>query len=112
MNIILNILIYSIAIFVTASILPGITISSYFAAIVAAVVLGIINSVLKPLMIILTLPVSILTLGLFVLVINGLLVLLASAIVPGFHVNGFWWAIAFSLVLSIISSLMNSVFKQ
>lgn len=111
MNILINVLIYAIAIFATANILPGIQITNFLTAIIVAVVLGAINSVLKPIMVVLTLPVTILTLGLFVLVINGTLVLMASAIIPGFHVDGFWWAVAFSLVLSIINSLTNSIFK-
>ena len=111
MEILLSWLISALAIIVTAYLLPGVRIEGFLTALVTAVVLGIINSILKPILLFLTLPINILTLGLLTFVINALLVLLASQIVPGFIVDGFWWALAFSVVLSIINTLLGNLFK-
>lgn len=108
-SILLNIIISSVAIFVTAHILPGVKIDSFGTAVVVAVVLGLINAFIRPLLLIITLPINILTLGLFTLVIIALLVMLTSYLVPGFHVNGFWWAMAFGIVLAIINSFLFSL---
>jgi putative membrane protein len=96
-------LIRAVAIVITAYLLPGVRLSGFFAALVTALVLGLINTFIKPLLLLLTLPLNILTLGLLTFVINALLILLTSAIVPGFVVTGFGWALLFSLVLSIIN---------
>lgn len=111
MEILINILVSAIAVFVTAQILPGIHLTNFGTALVVAIVLGFINAFIRPLIFLLTLPINILTLGLFTFVIIGCLVLLVSAIVPGFTVNGFWWAVAFSLVLTLINSFL-SVFQR
>jgi putative membrane protein len=105
----LSLIISTIAVFVTAQILPGIHVDGFGTALVVAVVLGIINTFIRPLVFLLTLPINILTLGLFTFVIIGCLVLLVSAIVPGFKVDGFWWAVAFALVLAIINGFLNSL---
>jgi putative membrane protein len=105
----MKILINTVAIAITAYILPGVVVSNVLVALVVAVVLGVINMILKPVLVILTLPINILTLGLFTFVINGLLVLLASSIIPGFHVDGFWTAVLFSIVTSIISGFLDAV---
>jgi len=76
---------------------------NFLSAIIAAVVLGLINAFLRPILVILTLPVNILTLGLFTLIINGALVMLAAAIVPGFVIGGFWQAVLFAIVLSLVN---------
>lgn len=111
MEILISWLVSALAILVTAYVLPGVHIASIFTALVTAVVLGIINSILKPILLLLTLPINILTLGLLTFIINALLVLLAAQIVPGFHVDGFWWALAFSIVLSIINSFLGNLSK-
>jgi putative membrane protein len=98
---------YSLAIAITAYILPGIMVESVAAVLVTALVLGLINAVFRPILVILTLPVTILTLGLFMFVINAALILLTAAIVPGFEVAGFWWAVLFSVIVSIINSILN-----
>ncbi len=108
MNIIINILISALAVFVTAKILPGVSIENFGSALVAAIVLGIVNGFLRPLLLLLTLPINVLTLGLFTFVIMGGLVLLVDAIVPGFSVKNFWWALAFALVLSLINSFLGA----
>lgn len=96
----------ALAIVVTGYLLPGVQISSFLAALVTAVVLGVINAILRPILIILTLPLNILTLGLFTLVINAIIILIASELVPGFKVSGFWWALIFSVILSIINGFL------
>lgn len=106
---ILNIVLSTIAVFATAHILPGTRVDGWGTALVVAVVLAIVNALLRPLLLILTLPLNVLTLGLFTFVIIGGLVMLVSAIVPGFHVEGFWWAIAFALVLAIINGFLTSL---
>ena len=105
----MKIFINTAAIAITAYILPGVTVENIFVALVVAVILGIINMVLRPLLLILTLPVNILTLGLFTFIINGALVMLASSLIPGFHVEGFMVAIFFSIITSIISGFLDAV---
>lgn len=109
LSILLSLLISSVAVFVTAKILPGVHVDNFGTAIATAVILGLINTFIRPILLLLTLPINILTLGLFTLVIIALLVMLVSAIVPGFTVDGFWWALAFGLVLWIINSFLNSL---
>ncbi len=103
MQILIQWLLSALAIMVAAYLLPGVKIDGFFPAMVAAVVIGLINAFIKPILIILTLPINILTLGLFTLIINAFLVMLASALVPGFHVTGFGWAILFSIVLFFVN---------
>lgn len=91
-----------------AYLLPGVHIAGFTTALVAALVLGIINAVLKPILVFLTLPINILTLGLFTLVINALLIMLATFIVPGFVVDGFGWALLFSILLSVINAFLHA----
>jgi len=107
MNILINWLVMAIAVIVSAYILPGVTLSGFGAALLVALVLGLLNIFIKPLLLILTLPINILTLGLFTLVINAAIILMASAIVPGFKVAGFWYAMLFGIVLSIVLYLIN-----
>lgn len=109
LQIILTLIISTIAVFVTGKILPGIHVADFSTALVAAVVLAVVNTLIRPLIFILTLPINILTLGLFTFVIMGGLVLLVSAVVPGFQVDGFWWAVAFALVFAIINGFLNAL---
>lgn len=106
----INLLLSGIAVIITAYLLPGVHVQNFITALVVAVVLGIITAILKPILLLLTLPINILTLGLFTFVINGVVILLVTAIVPGFHVDGFLWAILFSLVLSLVNWAI-SLFK-
>lgn len=112
MGLLIRWIVSAIAIILTAYLLPGIHISSLGAALVTAVILGIVNAILKPLLVLFTLPLTILTLGLFTFVINALMILLVSAIVPGFKVDGFWWALLFSIVMSLINSVLLKVTAQ
>lgn len=101
MRFLINWFLYALAIGVAAYILPGVRLDGLFEAFVTAAILGLVNGILRPVLFIFTLPLTILTLGLFTFVLNALMVLLAAAIVPGFNVAGFWWAVLFSLVLSV-----------
>jgi putative membrane protein len=107
-----SLVVSTLAVLITAYLLPGVKVDGFLTAIVVAVVLGIVNMFIKPILLLLTFPLTILSLGLFYFVINALMVLLVSAIVPGFKVSGFFWALIFSLVLSIVSSFLNSLAKQ
>lgn len=109
MNVLLRLLVSSLAAFAAAKLLPGIHIDSYWSAVLLAIVLGILNVVLKPLLIIFTLPITVITLGLFLFVINALIILLASRVIGGFHVEGFWWALLFSIVLSVFTSILTKL---
>lgn len=106
MSMLMNLLLATLSVFITAYVLPGVKLEGWTAALILAVVLGIINTVIRPVLIVLTLPINIMTLGLFTLVIMAVCVLLASAIVPGFHVDGFFWAMAFSIVLFVVKKFL------
>jgi putative membrane protein len=112
MKILFNWIIMAIAIIITAYILPGVTVSGFIPAFFVAVVLSLVNVSIKPLLLILTLPINILTLGLFTFAINAFLIMLVSYIVPGFKVDGFWWAMLFSIVLAVILFLINRIKKD
>lgn len=109
MMLVISLLANAIAVFVAASILPGVTVDSFFTSLIVAVFLGIVNTFLKPVLHLIALPITILTLGLFALVINALLVLLVARIVPGFQVDGFLTAILFSVVLSIVGFFLGQL---
>ena len=104
MNIVLRIIISAIVAFALSYILSGVHIQSFVTALILAIVLGLLNLFVKPILIILTLPITIFTFGLFLFVINALIILLAAKFVNGFRVDGFWWALLFSLLLSVLTS--------
>jgi putative membrane protein len=110
MTFLLKWLISTLAVIIAAYLLPGVSVRSFWTALLVALVLGIVNAIIRPIFVILTLPLTVVTLGLFLFVINALLILLTSAVVPGFEVRGFWWALLFSLVLSIISWALHRIF--
>lgn len=97
----------AVAIAIAAYILPGITVSGVVAVILLALVLGIINTFIKPVLKVLTLPLTIMTLGLFSLVLNTLLIMLAAAIVPGVDIANFWWALLFGILISLITAVLE-----
>jgi putative membrane protein len=109
MQLLIRLIITTIAVLVTDLILPGVHADDFVTGLLVAVVLGLLNTFLKPLLILLTLPVTVVTLGLFLLVINAGIVLLASRIVPGFVVESFWWALGFSIVLSIVQGFLQAL---
>lgn len=112
MNIIVNWLISAMVIFVVAYLLPGVHMESFVTALAVAVVLGVMNVIIKPILFVLTLPVTVLTLGLFTFVINAFLIVVTDAIVPGFKVDGFWWALLYSVLISIVTAVLRQYEKQ
>lgn len=108
-----KILLTALAVIVLSSFLPGIDVgSNYLTAVVVAVVISLLNMFVRPLLIFLTLPATVVTLGLFLLVINAIIIIIAGKIVDGFHVSGFWTALIFSILLSIFRSYLFSFFKD
>ncbi len=112
MNFILRLLLTALAVVILAKLLPGVSVDSYWTAIIVAIVLAILNLIVKPILVLFTLPVTILTLGLFLLVINAIIIFIADGFVSGFDVDGWLIAIIFSLLLSIIQSILFSVLKS
>lgn len=110
MSFIANLLISALAVYLTAWLLPGISVKSYWAAIGVAFVIGLLNVLLKPFLTLLTIPVTVVTLGLFLLVIDAVIILLAGKLLDGFQVNGFWWALLFSIIVSVVTNLLYRVF--
>lgn len=104
-----KILVTALAALIVSYLLPGVSIDSGTSAILLAVVLALLNSFIKPILIILTIPITVLTLGLFLLVINMLIIRLSSEIVAGFHVAGWWAALWFSILLSLVTYLIESL---
>lgn len=109
---VLRLIVNGLAVYLTSILLSGVVINDFITAILVSIVLGIVNTIVKPILLIFTLPFNILTLGLFTWVINALMVLLAQNLVSGFHVLSFGWAILFSLVLSVVSSLLYSLVEK
>ena len=107
----IRLLITALAVILTSYLLPGVHVENFLSALVLSLLLALLNVTLKPILVIITIPVTFLTLGLFLLVINALMILLADAILPGFVVDGFWWALLFSIVLWIINSLLRSLVR-
>ena len=95
-----------LAIFLTAALLPGFEVTVW-GAIVGSIVLGVVNAIIRPLLLILTLPLNVVTLGLFTFIINGLMLWITSATVKGFDIHGFWWAVLTAIVLSLLSSIIS-----
>lgn len=102
MSIIINWLLSAVVIMVSAYLLPGVVVSGIVTALVLAVVLGAINAFIKPLLVALTLPINVMTLGLFIFVIDAALIMLATYVVPGFSVASFWWALIFAVVMAVV----------
>ena len=112
MNLIITWLVSALAIIVCAYILPGASVDTFVTALILALVLGIINVIIKPILLFLTLPINVLTLGLFTFVINALMIMLADYLVPGFSVANFWWALLFAIVLSLVNGVFHSMKRQ
>jgi len=112
MNLIMRLIITSIVAFGLSYLLEGIKFDSFWTAIILAIVLAVLNAIVKPLLILFTLPITLFTFGLFLFVINALIILLAEKLVNGFHVDGFWWALLFSLLLSLLTSILYKERKE
>ena len=107
MKFVLKILITTVNAFVLANILPGIEISDIFNALAVAIILAILDATVKPILIVLTFPVTIVTLGLFLFVINAIIILTAEYFIDGFQIAGFWHAVLFSILLSLFNSFVH-----
>ena len=112
MNLLIRILVTSGLVLLIAHFMPGVHVAGFTTALIVAIVLGLLNIFIKPILVILTLPVTILTLGLFLLVINALIILLCTNIVGGFSVDSFWTALIFSIILSLLQSIMNVILGE
>jgi putative membrane protein len=112
MSFVPKLLLTSVAILISGYLLPGIHVDSFWTALVVALALSFLNVFLKPLMVILTIPFTVITFGLFLMVINAIIILIAGSWIDGFIVDGFWWALVFSIVLSLISSLLENLVKH
>lgn len=113
MKLILKLLLSALGVFILANLdFTGVSVDGYATAIIVSVVLALLNLFVKPILIIFTLPITILTLGLFLLIINALIILLAGNMIDGFTVSGIWSAILFSILLSILESILHSLLKE
>lgn len=110
MNLLIKLLISTIIVFVLSYFLPGVHVTNLTGALIVAVVLGLLNTFLKPILILLTIPVTFFTLGLFLLVINAIIILICDYFIAEFYVDGFISALLFSILLSIIQSILNKIF--
>ena len=114
MKLIIKLLVSTFAVIIIAKLLDGygVTLDNYTTAIIVALVLAILNVLVKPILIILTLPITIVTLGLFLLIINAIIIKLASSLIDGFSVDSIWIALLFSILLSVLQSILNSLLKE
>ena len=103
MNFLVKVLVSTFAVVITSYLLSGVVVPDFTTAIVVAFVLAVLNALLKPILVILTIPVTIMSLGLFLLVINAFIIQLAAYIVSGFEVASFWWALLFGVILAIVT---------
>jgi len=109
MGLLLKWLIMAASIIIAAYFIPGVRGGRFFSALWGALFLGVVNVLVRPVLIFITLPINILTLGLFTFVINAVLILLASSVIKGFEVAGFWWALLYSVVLSVVNYIINLI---
>lgn len=112
MNFIIRFLLNGLAVVLTAYILPGVSVEDYGTALIVSLILSIANVIVKPILVLLTIPITIVTLGLFLLVINAAIILLVDSLVDDFGVDGFWWALLFSLILSVFNSIFDDISKD
>jgi putative membrane protein len=112
MNLIIRLLITAVVAFLLTKILPGVEFAGFGTAIIFAVVLGLLNLFVKPILSLFGLPLTIITLGLFALVINAAIIQIADYFIDGMAVDGFWWAFVFSILLTLVTSLANSMFAD
>lgn len=102
----------AVAVLIAAYILPGVAVTSFLTALIVAAILAVLNAILRPILVVLTIPITIVTLGLFLLVINALIILLTDSLISGFEVSNFWWALLFSLLLSVLGALFDDVAER
>jgi putative membrane protein len=111
MGFIIKLLLTGVFAFFIAQVIPGVEVNSFTDGVLLALVLAVLNAVVRPILVLLTIPITFLTLGLFLLVINVIIIYLADAVLGGFEVEGFIWALVFSLLLSLITSIINLITK-
>lgn len=109
MKLIIRLIVFTLSVLIAAYLLPGVSVESITSAFVVAVVLGVLNTFIKPILSIIALPLTVLTLGLFSFVINGLIIMAAGMLVPGFTVSNFLWAVVFAIVLGLINAFFNMI---
>ena len=109
MRFLARLLLNGLAIIIAAWLLPGLHLSGTFAALVAGAILGFVNAIIRPVLFFLTLPLTLVTLGLFIFVLNALCLGLTAALVPGFDIDSFWWALLGALLISIVSWILNGL---
>ena len=112
MNWFLKVLLTAVAVLILAYVLPGVEVASYFSAIIVAIVLAILRLLVKPILVVLTFPITLITLGLFLLIINAIIILLADFLIDGFAVRNIWWALLFSVLLSFLQSILHSMLSK
>lgn len=112
MRLIFQLLLTAVVVLVLAEVLPGVGVDTFTTSIIVAVVLALLNVLVKPILVFLTLPATIVTFGLFLLVINAVIILLVDWLIPGFAVDGFWWALLFSLLLTLAQSVLFSLTER
>ena len=112
MKLIIKLLLTAVAVVVLAKILPGVAVEGYGYAIIVAIVIALLRLLVRPLLVLLTLPITVITFGLFLLIINAIIILMADYFVGGFDVSSIWWALLFSLLLSIFQSILFSILPE
>ena len=112
MSILVKWILSAVAVLIAAYILPGVAVANFWSALIVAVILALLNAILRPILVILTIPITVVTLGLFLLVINALIILLTDSLIAGFEVSNFWWALLFSLLISILGALFDDIAER
>ena len=112
MKTLIKLLLTALAVIILGYLLPRVAVTSFFTAFIVAIVLALLNAFLKPILVFLTIPATILTLGLFLLIINAVIILIGDYFVDGFSVSGFWAALLFSIILSVCQSILNGIFIE
>ncbi|MEC8883124.1 MAG: phage holin family protein [Bacteroidota bacterium] len=112
MKTLIKLLLTALAVIILGYLLPGVGVTSFFTAFIVAVVIALLRLIVKPILVILTLPITIVTFGIFLLFINAIIILIADSFVGGFAVDGIWWALIFSLLLSLFQSLLFALIKE
>lgn len=112
MNFLIKLLLATLSVIVASYLLPGAHVNGFFDAFIVAIFLALFSATIRPILTILTVPITILTMGLFLFVINAFMIMLADWLVDGFAVDGFWWALVFGIILAIVNSIFESISKS
>jgi len=112
MNLLLRLLVTALAVVFLSKILPGVTVEGYLSAIIVAIVIALLRLIVRPILVLLTLPLTIITLGLFLFIVNGIIILMAGYFIDGFAVENIWWALLFSILLSFLQSVLYGLFEK